>query len=456
MPTRRQALLGGAAVSAGLLTSVYGISRRYDGSESVDVKPTDVEGRLVDVRDYGAEGDGEADDSAAIEDAIEAAGPGDVVLLPETDDSYLLSYDGLEDGESAIILDSESSTDNVTLLGETAAEGAQTLQVDAGSYDPDGLNPVINVRSNSAVNGLRFENLTIDGARPENDEAAENGGEASVVGFHLTRSSPYGQNDIEFRNCLVRNCSAHAFRLEELGVSCYNVTARGCGRHGFGITPKMTDKTAKPGFFGRSIKVVDCDGTGIDHRGGTAKFVDVYTENNRSGNKWKHTAEGLTVINHHSVNDHNEGWRSNHSADEGEQTPAAQEISFENVYVENADSGGIRVSGTDTPIKLNCKNVEVRNTLIESSGAGVRVFRDVELQSPINHLVVTGTRHGVGLGIYKAVVDIDRYDHFNNDEGGLNINTGEALIGQNRNIDPGQNVFQTPMRDDVGAFTVPE
>lgn len=478
MPTRRRAIiLGGLAV----LVSLPSFHRfdKNNTNQSIDTNtdarriisgdtitgettPSEEPGGsedadTVDIRDYGAKGDGVTDDSEAIQSAIESAEPGETVLVPETNDSYLISFDGKEDGEAGINLQGKMGLDDVVVKGETASAGAQTLQVEPGSYNSNTFNAIINIAAVPPISGLRFQNLTLDGARPRNDGPAAQGGEDALVGFHVSRGRPYSGNSIEFVNCLVQNCSDNAFRFEEPGISCRYVTARRCGRHGFGFTPSVGDTDNEPGFHAQSIKAVDNDGTGIDHRRGTAKLIDVYTENNRSGNKWKHSVKRMEVVNHHSVNDRNEGWRSNHSADNNDGTPPEQEILFDQIFIENPDKGGFRVSGTDTTVRLDLQNIEVRGARNPSKRAGaasaVHIFRDIEIAAPINRLVAVETTNGVGLYVYKTSIEIDTYEHYDNDEGGFSTLNGEVSIDRNRNVDPGRNVFDTPGPNDVGAFT---
>lgn len=474
METRRRALIIGGLAAVGLLSAVGGLEKEYAqvtsaGAEEVDSEtgPTDEtpsdqrtgqpDGDVLNVRDYGAEGDGETDDSGAIEDAIKAAEPGQTVFLPETEDAYLLSFDGRNTAEAAIDLDGESGLDGVTVIGERAAEGAQTLQVESGSYNPARINTIIRITANQTITGLVFRNLTLDGARPPDDGPAANGGENALGGLYLRAGNRNGGHDIRITDCVVRNCSSNAFRFEESGVRCQYVTARQNGRHGF--NPVAGDTAADPGFAGWSLKAVDNGGTGIDHRRGTAAIHHLYTRNNRSGNKWKHFVDRLEVTNHHSVGDQNHGWRSNHSSGGDYNAGSAQQVVFDRVFIENPDRGGIRVSGSDVPVEWDIKGVEVRGASLGDATAGVVALRDVDMRDPgTGRMVVVGTANGPGVEVWKATVDIDTYEHEDNDGGGFNVSRGNFRVDQNRNFDPGRNIFRTPEPDDVGAFNrmIPE
>ncbi|WP_324661897.1 glycosyl hydrolase family 28-related protein [Haloarcula sediminis] len=464
MVTRRQLIATATGIgSVGLLGYLFS---RDDGREDTPLPddsdgpamPTQTEGReafadredVVDVRDFGAVGDGETDDSAAITAAVRAAESGQTVFLPATADSYLLSFDGTGK-ETGIRLGTESDLSGITVLGERAEAGAQTLQVDPGSYDADTSNWALKLEATRAFEGLRFRNLTIDGGRPPGDGAAALDGEESVTGVLLRRGDAGGGHDIAFENCVVRNCSATALRFEESGVTCRNVTARRAGRHGF--NPVAGDTAVDPGFVGESISAVDNGGTGIDHRRGTARLENVYTENNRSGNKWKHHVRRLEVRNHHSVRDRNRGWRSNHTGTDD--VPDTQHVVLRNVLVEQPQISGIRVSGDNTEIACDFDNVEVRQTEVHNSRAGVVFSRNAHTgEKREGRIVVVGTDNGGGIYVGSdAVMNVGTFDHFQNDEGPFIAESGVLNFDKIENVDPGRNIFGTPGASSVGAFS---
>jgi hypothetical protein len=463
MVTRRQLIATASGIgSVGFLG--YLLSRDGDGpdppslnesqgngtGEPADRGP-DISDRedVVDIRDFGAVGDGETDDSGAITDAIRAAEPGETVFVPHTEDSYRFSFDGSGE-ETAIRLGTETDLNDITVLGQTAAEGAQTLQVEPGSYDTSTSNWVLKLEAAQVMEGLTFRNLTVDGSRPADDGPAALDGEESLTGILLRRGDADGGHDIRFENCVVRNCSASALRFEETGVTCHNVTARGAGRHGF--NPVAGDGTVDPGFVGESIKSVDNDGTGIDHRSGTARLENVYTENNRSGNKWKHHVKRLEVRNHRSVRDRNRGWRSNHTG--GDDVPETQRIVFENILVEEPEVSGIRVSGDNTEIQCEFENIEVRQTMVKNSRAGVVFSRDARTgENQQGHIVVVGTDNGGGVYVGSdAVLNVGTFEHYHNEEGAFIADSGVLNYDKIANVDPGHNIFGAPGRSSVGAF----
>lgn len=471
MQTRREALGMGLAAAMALGTAGClsddtgdpgpGPDDRTPGNDEDNDTPDndeyDLPSDYIDVREYGATGDGKSDDSKAIQSAIEAAEPGETVFLPETGASYLLSLDESRVyGDDAIQLSGDSGLDDITVLGETAREGAQTLQVEARSYSEATNNSIIKIEPNGIIDGFKLKNLTIDGARPEDDQPAGQGGEAAVTGVLLTNGAG-GGHDIVLEDVLIQNCSASALRFAESGVTCRRVTSRGHGWHGF--NPVAADTTVDPGFVGQSIKAVNCDGTGIDHRRGTARLTHVYTENNRAGNKWKHHVERLEVKNHHSVNDQNHGWRSNHTASSGDYTPSQQDIIFDDIFIESSLKTGMRVSGSDTEVACDFGNVEIRGAWVESpeAGAGVRLLRNVEtINSDSEKFIIAGTINGVGMRVYKSALNINTYYYSGNEMGELAVSgNGEVVFENKEKRDPGRNFFQTPGQNNTGAFTEP-
>jgi len=424
--------------------------RSPDGTESgLDDEFAD-RNDVVDVRDFGAVGDGVADDSGAITAAIRAADSGETVYVPETKQSYLLSFDGRGE-ETAIELGTQTDLSDVTVVGQRPAVGAQTLRVEPGSYDTSAPNWVLKLVAAQRFQNLTFRNLTIDGSRPSNDSAAGRGGEDAVTGVLLRRGSAGGGHSVTFENCVVQDCSASAMRFEESGVTCRNVTARRAGRHGF--NPVADDTAVDPGFVGESISSVNNGGTGIDHRRGTARLEHVYTENNRSGNKWKHHVKRLEVRNHHSVRDRNRGWRSNHTGTDD--VPDVQRIVFRNILVEQPKISGIRVSGDSTEIACAFDNVEVRQTEVQNSRAGIVFSRNAHTDEERDgHVVVVGTDNGGGVYVGSdAVLNVGTFDHHRNEEGPYIAESGELNFDKIENADPGRNIFGTPGASSVGAFS---
>lgn len=390
----------------------------------------------LNVQEYGAKGDGATDDTQAIQNALDDASDGDTVLFPETSDSYLLSSQA--GGNEFLVV--PHGPDNLTIKGETAALDAQTLQVEPGCYDTTTNNFVMRLFASSQVNGLTIQNLTIDGARPAGDGPASSGGESALQGFNVDDTGPETGHSIEFVDCYVRACSMAAWRLNVAGVTLTRCTAVGNGRHGF--NPNHRNGLVS----GTSLKSVDNDGCGIDHRGGEGVYEDIYTENNRSGNKFKHHITGLEVRNHTSVSDRNMAWRANFSSSGNDPL-----VVMRDVYAESPQGGGIDL--TD-PLRFDLDRIEVRDCQTSGAQGGIQVYDGgTPATSGQGELIVTGTSaghtNGYGVFVNDTTWDIDTLRHANNASGPENGNVDCSPVNEN----PPKNAFDTPGPDEVGAFT---
>src|SRR6056297_2238928 len=112
----------------------------------------------LNVQDYGAVGDGNTDDTAAINDAIADAGTGDTVVIPATADDYLVST-----GNRAAV-DFTGIADDVTITGEGPGSSLKMDDV------TDGYNQwVIGAEADKgSLSGVTIQKLIVDGNRDQN------------------------------------------------------------------------------------------------------------------------------------------------------------------------------------------------------------------------------------------------------------------------------------------------
>jgi parallel beta-helix repeat protein len=180
-----------------------------------DCAPTPT-GSVLNVKSapYNAKGDDTANDTVAIQSAINAAGSGDVVYLPEG--IYLVNADPTANSDSVLHLKSNMTfkMDSTTVL--------RAIRTTSTSYRVLTLTGVSNV---NVVGG------TILGERLAGDSRAisQEGG----VGLHITASS-----GVVIQGVTVKNCREDGFYVggASTNITFCSVTSDGNWRHGLGIT----------------------------------------------------------------------------------------------------------------------------------------------------------------------------------------------------------------------------
>jgi parallel beta-helix repeat protein len=231
-----------------------------------------VSSQVYNVRDYGAIGDGVADDRAAIQAAINAAsaaGGGTVFLPPGT---YALATKNTVSGKHALTVHS-----NTRILG--SGIGSTTVVARADLVQDTPLIDLLN------VSRVEIAHFTIDGnnARfaggghtPE-DEGIHSSG-SSDLWFHHLRITRTGQDAIDCDNCdriLITDCI-----LEDNW---------GCGVHLIGGVTATNDATVKGCIFRNNALdriliagAVGDDAAALDSRGARVTVIGcVFTGNAR-------------------------------------------------------------------------------------------------------------------------------------------------------------------------------
>lgn len=146
----------------------------------------------ISVRDFGALGSGTANDTAAIQKAIDSAKPGAEIFFPKG--TYLVSIDPKDRRKPAIIIRS-----NLSLNGKEATIRLERQQGDYSAMI--GPNP-----SWKSVEDFSIENLTIDQNGADNLVPKENGTDTLETARHAVRIYP-GKN-IRIRKCRFVNSNS--------------------------------------------------------------------------------------------------------------------------------------------------------------------------------------------------------------------------------------------------------
>ncbi|MFC6755680.1 MULTISPECIES: glycosyl hydrolase family 28-related protein [Haloarcula] len=375
----------------------------------------------LNVEDYGAEGDGETDDTAAINDAIADAGTGDTVLIPATADHYLVSS-----GNRAAV-DFTGVADDVTITGE--GPGSRLKMDDV----TDGKNQwVLGAEADAgSLSGVTIKRLTLDGSREVN-------GDKSTSGFNLYPGG--GGHDIRIEDVVAENCAGTGMSFSGVGsVTLRRITSRDNGQHGFDLSGDDED----PDFDARSLKSVDNDGTGVDFHNGNHVVEDLYCDSNRSGTKMGYTGGDADSVVLRNANLRNA--RENSGFRETMRDGAGTDVTLDNVQVIDAALHGFRLS--------NSANYTITEILTDGTGYEPQNRAPIYVtdSASIDADVVRSQNARYGPGVRDDSPEsssIGEYYHYNNPDGAVD---GDIDVGSQYNEESAE--LDVPGPNDVGAFT---
>ncbi|WP_280665516.1 MULTISPECIES: glycosyl hydrolase family 28-related protein [unclassified Kitasatospora] len=202
---------------AGAIAGMAGVAlgAGSEPAEAATVTPPDWQ----NVKDFGAVGDGVADDTAAIQAAIKAIPGGGVVYLPSG--TYRIS--------AALTV-----TSGLTFRGT----GAQSTFVVQSSTTADGF-------AGTDLLFVTFESLSIDGPGSTS---------GTGMGVHFTLAAHAATQYVTMRNCMVKNWGSDGINIAIPMVSSFNgVIAQTNGGYGFNI-----HTNADTGPAGTSCQFTSC------------------------------------------------------------------------------------------------------------------------------------------------------------------------------------------------------
>lgn len=389
---------------------------------------------VLDVRDFGAVGDGSTDDTAAIQDAIDAADSGDEVYLPATDDAYLVT------GWDRVI-DIDPSNDGVRIYGDGEATRIEygggnggrnvfMLSVDAGD---DGLD------------GFVLEHLTLDGGR---DRVDGDPNVASAVQVRSPDAGAEGNVNVTIRDVRATNCYGNGIDVGCAGTTVVDCTADDNRQHGFGMETSGDPFQEPPVRFERCLAYGNGFGGGyygMDLSGGKAVAEDCVIRDNEGAGATKCSVGTDRMVYRRCRLENNAGHVFQNTRGRG------STVVFDRIVAEgNVDCMRLSEDGTyrvpaDSELVLVDNGPDFRG--------GVYLTDDAVLDAGDATIWVNGQSDGAGI---RASADgpesrVGAYYHANNDGGALGndqqISFGSIDSGLKTDLD------SVPTADQVGAWS---
>ena len=446
MVTRRK-ILGASAVSIGVLAGCSSPSTddpEPEPEDEDDTPPPDEE-TVIDVTDFGVQADGTHDDTEAIRNALAAAEDGDVVAFPEG--TMLVTGDGPQSRTAtAVTIEGGTHPDDLTIRGE--GEGS-VLLMDGGH---DRNHAPLDVQIGSGIEGLVFENFTVDGNRFEQTQPdAEGGWNVSIHGA----DNDTVDADITLRNVWSRNANQTGFRVTYGGSLLDRCTAENCALHGFGIDAWGENRRMDPPIEVKRSYAVGNGLYGIDCSGGVIHVEDFVSEGNQQGTKT--TEEVIETTYRRCRFKDNETLGYNRPTSRT-RTGQRALVRFEDVISERNGGRAFRF-GYDTDYRVGTIIARENNRDAEtSSNVSVRDNASLDAEFVLSYAAVNGV--GLRYGSSERST-IDTYISQGNPLGGLTVDTDGLDITNHFNGEDTE-LFQkvidrlaisVPNANEVGAGT---
>jgi hypothetical protein len=408
-------------------------------------------GEFLNVQEYGAVGDGQSDDTAAIQDVLDDVADGDTVYLPAGD--YLVSR---SDWGGGPILTVPTDVTDLTIVGDIGYNETRIFVAER-EYNDGRHFAIMRIPVNtSVVEGLKIRNLTFDGNRPPGDNPQY------THGVQFYPSGAGGGHDALVENCWFENFSGAAVVCREGRVTLNRITSVN-NRQNFGVSEE-DDSTAGTDRYGVTIRnsvSKNADWVGIDHnRGGRVRVANVYSENNGHSGLKTTKDNRRTRIEHVTFQSekYHSAVRTNISTTADIPDPPL-DISMDTVAIRDALGGGIYLSGDDSSVQNSALidgPVEIRNCGGASNGGGSYGGLTVHGAGggSVEELRIIGTQEGPAVWFdANHEFTIGTLYHDNNEAGAF----GPERVRENLQVDaliqsdPGR--LGTPEEASVGAWS---
>ena len=277
---------------------------------------------VLNVRDYGARGDGRTDDTDAIQSAIDDASDGDTVYIPEPDEYYKVSKGRAQ----PIITISGDNANPLTVKGD----GENTVIRVAD--DSDGNWGIVRITDPEGFD-CEVRDLVFDGNRRNQD---------SGTGFRFRDTSASDTGDVLVEDVVVRNCPDNGWSVQYGGVTLNRTTSHSNGGHGGGVATNRSGQHDPPmevtnsHFYNNSI---DYSGRyEWDFSGGKGIMTDCVLEDNK-GNGMTKTSVNAIEFSYQRVRMQNDNGSLVYQNTGG----SGASVSFEDIVCEGL-GGYIRLS----------------------------------------------------------------------------------------------------------------
>jgi len=390
---------------------------------------------VVNVREFGASGDGETDDSEAIRDALDAATDGETVYFPEPEAAYVLAQSG---EEPVIEISGERHADGLTLVGDGQGSVIRVADGTSRSYN---LFRVVSPEDFS----LTFRNLVLDGNR---GGVGEFSGPGECLTFRDNAAT--GSGDMVVENVEVRDALTVGINIQYGGVTCRHTTIRDCGTHGIGVA------TGWSGVHDPSPRLEHCYvadnsqgpyGTGIDFSNGKGIAEDVVIEGTQ-GNAGTKVSVGAIDVEYRRVRIRNN--RGVVFQNTGEHDGAS--VTFEDVIGEDND-GPFRLSDTAEYTVPEGSRLVMRDNAVDDRGQ-IFLTDDAVLEAEGE---VCSNRTGGFPGLHSNTDATGSYirNYAHSATGGRAIRAAENLTIFNEDERMVADIRGVPLPGDVGAWRLP-